>query len=124
MESVFNYIQTGQGHFDVRDTRNWDLFLEEVDRHCEAGGGKKNEIMVQSWRKFKRIINKSIKNPIFDNRVIPERNEVRLSPALSKIQENEIHVIDIAKLDENLQSFIFGDVIRSIYNLKLVIASL
>lgn len=118
MESVFNFIQTLQSGF--RNATDWDMFLDEVNQHCQSGANKKkNEIMVQSWRKFKRIISRSIKNPMFANRVIPEKNEVRLSTALSKIQENEIHVVDIAKLDENLQSFIFGDVIRSIYNLKL-----
>ena len=32
---------------------------------------------------------------------------------------NEIKVIDIAKLDENMQGFVFGDVMRAIYDLKL-----
>ncbi len=118
MESVFNYIQTLQAGFN--NARDWDMFLDEVNRHCQTGTAKKtNEIMVQSWRKFKRIISNSIKNPMFATRVVPEKNEVRLSSALSKIKENEIHVVDVAKLDENLQSFIFGDVIRCIYNLKL-----
>lgn len=85
----------------------------------QPGGVNKNEINTLSWRKFKRVIAKSIKNPMFARRVVEEKNEVRLSAALSKIQENEIHVVDIAKLNENLQSFVFGDVIRSIYNLKL-----
>ena len=44
---------------------------------------------------------------------------MRLSTALKSIKANEIFVVDIAKLDENLQSFVFGDVIRSIYDLKL-----
>lgn len=118
MESVCNYIQTLQANFGK--IRDWDSFREEVDKHCQVGSGKKQtEIMVQSWRKFKRVIARSIKNPMFTRRVVPEKNEVRLSTALSKIQKNEVHVVDIAKLDENLQSFVFGDVIRSIYNLKL-----
>ena len=118
MESIFNYIQTLQAGFGR--VRDWDTFLDEVDQHCQVGSGKKkSEIMVQSWRKFKRIITKSIKNPMFANRVVAAKNEVRLSTALSRIKKNEIHVVDIAKVDENLQSFIFGDVIRSIYNLKL-----
>ncbi|MEA2077308.1 MAG: ATP-binding protein [Candidatus Marinimicrobia bacterium] len=118
MESVINFIQTQQANFGA--IRDWDVFRDEINNHCQAGSAKKqSEIMVQSWRKFKRVIAKSIKNPIFARRVVKEKNEVRLSTALANIQKNEIHVVDIAKLDENLQSFVFGDVIRSIYNLKL-----
>lgn len=117
MESACNYIQTGQGEFG--SIRDWDSFIEKIDKYMQPGGVNKNEINTLSWRKFKRVIAKSIKNPMFARRVVEEKNEVRLSAALSKIQENEIHVVDIAKLNENLQSFVFGDVIRSIYNLKL-----
>lgn len=117
MESVCNYIQTQQG--DFRSIRDWDDFIEKVNTHMQAGVKRQQEINVLSWRKFKRIIAKSIKNPMFARRVVSTKSEVRLSSALTKIQKNEIHVIDIAKLDENLQSFVFGDVIRSIYNLKL-----
>ena len=35
------------------------------------------------------------------------------------IQKNDIHVIDVAKLDEDTQGFVFGDVMRAIYELKL-----
>jgi len=65
------------------------------------------------------VISKAIKNPMFAPRVVKEKNEVQLRNALSKIQANDIHVIDIAKLDETLQSFVFGDIIRAVYNLKL-----
>jgi DNA helicase HerA-like ATPase len=34
------------------------------------------------------------------------------------IQPNVCYVIDIAKLDEEMQAFVFGDVMRSIYDLK------
>jgi DNA helicase HerA-like ATPase len=38
---------------------------------------------------------------------------------IKEIKKNEIIVVDIAKLDENMQAFVFGDVIQSIYQLKL-----
>ncbi len=33
--------------------------------------------------------------------------------------KNDVFVIDIAKLDEDMQGFVFGDVVSSIYDLKL-----
>ncbi len=118
MESACNYIQSRQGIF--ADAGDWDTLESKISELSQANkkGGDK-EITVQSWRKFKRIISKSLKNKIFGSRVVPEVGEVRLSSALSEIRANEMYVVDIAKLDENLQSFVFGDVIRTIYDLKL-----
>lgn len=118
MESACNYIQSRQGVF--ANAGDWDVLETKISEMSQANkkGGDK-EITVQSWRKFKRIISKSLKNKMFGSRVVPEKGEVRLSEALSKIRANEMFVVDIAKLDENLQSFVFGDVIRTIYDLKL-----
>ena len=118
MESACNYIQSKQGRF--ANIRDWDALEHEISEQGKANSGRgSKEITVQSWRKFKRIISKSLKNSMFGNRVVPEQNEVRLSSALEGIKANEMFVVDIAKLDENLQSFVFGDVIRTIYDLKL-----
>jgi len=38
---------------------------------------------------------------------------------LKHIKNNEVCVIDIAKLPEDKQAFVFGDAVRTIYNLKL-----
>lgn len=118
MESACNYIQSKQGRF--ANIRDWETLQDEISNHGKTGNVKGDkEITVQSWRKFKRVIAKSLKNKMFSGRVVPKKGEVRLSSALSKIKENEMFVVDIAKLDENLQSFVFGDVIRTIYDLKL-----
>ena len=69
--------------------------------------------------KFKRIITKPLNNPVFGNRCRPEESEIRLDESLRSIKKNEIHVIDIARLDESMQSFVFGSAIKKIYDLKL-----
>ena len=77
--------------------------------------GGSNEINVLSWRKFKRIINKALKNDdMFANRPDPSRGECRLADELKHIRPNSVQVIDIAK-----QAFVFGDALRTIYNMKL-----
>ncbi|MEP7171347.1 MAG: ATP-binding protein, partial [Bacteroidota bacterium] len=68
--------------------------------------------------KFSRLINKIIeRNPIFANGLGP--NEIRLKEEVKKIKKNDVFVIDIAKLDEDTQGFVFGDVMRAVYDLKL-----
>jgi len=118
MESIINFIITGQGGFD--EITSWSQFINKVGEFTKPGqkGGDK-EISVMSWRKFKRIINKALNNSIFSQRVVPEKNEVRLRDAVISIQKNDIQVIDIAKLDQDTQAFVFGDAIRAIYELKL-----
>ena len=81
-------------------------------------GGDK-DISVMSWRKFRRVVSKSLSHPIFSKRVVPEKNEIRLRESIKNIKKNVVHVIDIAKLDQDTQAFVFGDVIRAIYDLKL-----
>jgi hypothetical protein len=118
MESICNYIESGQGKFD--SITSWNNFLDELSDYCTAKSTKSDkEITVQSWRKFKRIVQRALTNPMFSNRTSSKTNETRLRDSITKIKKNEIQVIDIAKLDENMQGFVFGDVIRAVYDLKL-----
>lgn len=119
MDSIITYIMSGQGDFGTIST--WQEFLECVKKKCSPDKASSDkEIAVTSWRKFYRIINKSIAdNRIFANRVCPEDNETRLEESLKHIKKNEVHVIDIAKLSEDKQAFVFGDAIRTIYDLQL-----
>lgn len=117
MESILSYIIQERGDFGKLD--DWGDFLREVKSCGEAGAKGDKEITVQSWRKFLRIINKAINhNDMFGN-LNDESHDVRISEALSQIKKNEVHVIDIAKLNDDMQTFVFGDAIRAIYNLKL-----
>ncbi|MFW5871997.1 MAG: ATP-binding protein [bacterium] len=118
MDSIINYIISEQGNFG--NIRNWEQFRGEIDEHCKPGSSKDKEITVSSWRKFKRIVNKSTKNnPIFATRASEQDREVRMQTAIKSIRKNDVFVVDIAKLDEGLQSFVFGDVMRAVYDLKL-----
>lgn len=119
MDSIITYIMAGQGKFGQID--DWQSFLEAIKEKCTPSGSKdEKEIPVASWRKFYRIINKSITdNKIFARAVSEEDGETRIGDALKYIKKNEVHVIDVAKLSEDKQSFVFGDAIRTIYDLQL-----
>lgn len=74
----------------------------------------------QVGENFYRIINKGITdNRIFARDVVEENGETRIGDALKYIKKNEVHVIDIAKLSEDKQAFVFGDAIRTLYDLQL-----
>lgn len=117
MESILSYIISNRGGFGNLDS--WQEFLELVHTCGETGGKSDKEITVQSWRKFERIVKKSIyKNDMFGN-IKDTSRETRISESLKSIKKNEVHVIDIAKLSDDMQCFVFGDAIRAIYDLQL-----
>ena len=119
MESIVNHIVTGQGGFN--GITNWDDLLKQVYEHTKSGNSsREKEITVLSWRKFYRLFRKTIeKTTIFQKSIAKNKKETRLSEALKSIQKNDVCVVDIAKLDEETQGFVFGDVMRAIYDLKL-----
>lgn len=122
MDSIINCIMSGQDGFN--DCQSWEDFLEHVQSKCEAGSNNRDkEITVSSWRKFKRIVTKYLKNGtsanLFANRLVHEDSEIRLEDAIKQIKKHEIYVVDIAKQEEDMQAFVFGNVMRAIYNLKL-----
>jgi len=117
LESCVNFIING-GEFS--GVSKWKTLIEKIDNCTKTSnaGGQKNEIQVASWRKFKRCVSKAINNDIFANTVTS--GEVELSQEIANnLRSGEVMVIDIARLDENSQSFVFGSVARAIYDLKL-----
>lgn len=120
MESIVNYIISGEGAFN--GIRSWEELKDEIKKHQEKGDtGKDKTISVLSWRKFYRLFRKTLERnkDLFSNSINASKSEVRLQDSIKQIKKNDIHVIDIAKLDEESQGFVFGDVMRAIYDLKL-----
>lgn len=117
MDAIINYIANEKGSFKGLDS--WSDFLSEVKECCKAGAPGDKEISVLSWRKFNRIIRNSIYGNQIFGRIRDTEEETRLEDALKHIKKNEVHVIDIAKLNEDMQGFVFGDAIRTIYDLQL-----
>lgn len=119
MDSILNLITSGSDGFDELDS--WKALLDTVEIRQQAGSSStKKDIPVQSWRKFYRLIRNSIENNnLFGTKITNNSSEIRLETAISKIEKNSVYVIDIAKLSSDMQGFVFGNVIRSIYDLQL-----
>ena len=128
MEAIISkIIDSTDPDFGSGQINTWEDFREKVDELSQKsqvqGRGTQrssNEISVLSWRKFKRIVNKATKNDdMFANRADGSKHECRLADAIKHITNNDVYVIDVAKLPEDKQAFVFGDAVRTIYNLKL-----
>lgn len=120
IESIINLILSNGGKFN--GIESWDSFktaLYEQTQSKTAGGDK--SISVLSWRKFYRLFNKSFQKcrQMFTEKLGNDGKSVRLREQIAKIKKNDVMVIDIAKLDEESQGFVFGDVMRAVYNLKM-----
>ena len=117
MDSIISKV-IDEHDADFDDISTWEKFLSKVNELSQRGNSK--EISVLSWRKFKRIVNKAIKNDqMFVDRVEPADFECRLEDELKNISAGSVSVIDIAKLATDKQAFVFGDVLKTIYKLKL-----
>lgn len=118
IESIINFIISEQAPFDSVDS--WDQMLEAVKRMTEKGSSGNKEISVMSWRKFRRIVRKSIEtDKMFGDSLVRSHNEVRLEEEIKHLKANDVFVVDIAKLDENMQAFVFGSVMQAVTKLKL-----
>jgi len=119
LESCVNSVINEDGNF--AGVNKWNTFIEKLDERTKPesrGGAKKGEIQVISWQKFKRCIIKAIKNDVFSK--VLTNGEVDITDEIqNNLTAGQVFVIDIARLDENTQSFVFGSVARAIYDMKL-----
>lgn len=117
LESCINFILNGSGSF--ASVSKWTTLKDEID-HCTIVGGtySNKEIQVASWRKFKRCISKAVNNEVFVNTLTDLQTDITKEIA-NNLTAGDVFVIDIARLDENTQSFVFGCVARAIYDMKL-----
>jgi hypothetical protein len=119
IESIINHIISKQPPFDRVDS--WQSMLSEVQNMGMKGVDKGNkDISVLSWRKFKRIVRKSVETEkMFNDSVESSKGEVRLENEIKNLKANDVFVVDIAKQDENMQAFVFGSVMQAVTKLKL-----
>lgn len=121
IDSIIHEIETGG---DFRDVDSWQALLEKVaDKTHKGGSGKDQSIQVQSWRRFHRLLRLHLRDSsgIYQDALsaYKEKHHARLEDALSNIEAGQIHVIDVANLEEQEQCLVFGDIIRTVYQVKL-----
>ena len=106
--SILNWIDDEP---EFKGDLSWKNFKDELKEYCSKGNKKreKSGIMIQSWQRFRRLINNSINDDIFVNAKSSkkEQHQVYLSDEIMNINGGEMKVIDIAGLTEQLQCLVF-----------------
>ena len=116
MASVIAYIESEKKPFqNVNSWKKFKAVMEELLADKEMISG--TSIPLVSWKKFKRIMDKVLCDEVFTDNANDESREIILSDRLKDIKPNEVFVIDIARLDEKSQAFVFGDVIDTLHTM-------
>ena len=116
LESIYHALN--EESFD-----SWESLRNKVALNCRSGSSNKSrEITVQSWRRFSRLLKTRTKSDIFTTK--PHTNFEQKAPKLVRDAVRELHpgsvlVVDIEPLPDYLQYLVFGDVVQTLYDLKL-----
>ncbi len=115
MESIVHQLP----EFEASD---WNAFRDYVRTLTQKGAGKGSEIHTLSWRKFSRLLQTRTDHDLFTERSQVEQNKKRqvlVADAVRKLRPGSVIVVDIEPLPDYLQCLVVGDVIRTIYGIKL-----
>ena len=116
MESIISYIENEREPFI--GISSWETLLKKIKYVLETKDcGARSDIALSSWKKFSRIINKVISDKVFNDNLTDEAHELIMAESLREIKPNEVCVIDIARLEEKSQSFVFGDIMETLHEM-------
>lgn len=118
MAAIITYITNDNIPFAGCST--WSTFknhIQDILNNPDCPARKNSGIQLSSWKKFNRILEKALNDKVFTDALDENLDEVDLSKKIRQISPNEVHVVDIAKLDDKTQSFVFGDVMETIMDL-------
>ncbi len=104
------------------DISEWSELFTKVANRTKSGSGQDKSIAIASWRKFNRILTARSKSDLFCEKSIINQKEERqetIEDAVSSLRGGQVLVIDIEPLPDHLQRLVFGDVIKTIYGIKL-----
>lgn len=116
MASIIAYIESEKKPFG--NIKSWKTFREKLREVIEDKEIlQQTNIQLSSWKKFNRIIEKVLSDKVFADNASDSAHEIVLSDSLRSIKPNDVRVIDIAKLDEKSQAFVFGDVMETLHDM-------
>ena len=110
IQSILHEIEENND-FDAKD---WGTFRNEVTKRCEKGSGSSKDIATSSWKKFSRLIRKSISDEVFQQSSMGASN---ICNDIEAISDGDVYVVDISLLDDGTQAFVFGSVLRAVNEL-------
>jgi hypothetical protein len=118
IDSIVGEIVNGYGTKQFSQVRDWNTLLQ-CPPLAEDGKSKQiGDVRPSSVGKFRRHLRRMVQTKttgLFTNN--RTRNEVHLEEELRAIERGHTYVVDIAKLNDYEQSFVFGDIVSTIYEL-------
>jgi len=121
IEGIYGEIMTGISarESEFQNAQSWDGLLNFL-RQRQGDRGRWRGMFASSsigmFRRHLRRIIQTRQTGIFVNS--RSRNERLLSDELANIKEGNTYVVDIAKLADEEQTLVFGDILRTIYAVK------
>jgi len=121
IDSIIDEIETGPQFSNIA---TWDDLLEAIRQRMQKGQASENQaIQTVSWRKFYRLLklHMSERGGLYQGTrsQAPDKHQVSLSKSVADIRSGDMYVVDIANLEEQEQCLVFGDIIKTVYEMKL-----
>lgn len=98
--------------------QDWNSLLNDEPLAKEGKSQSLGDVRASSVGKFRRHLRRMVQTRttgLFTNQ--KTRNENNLAHEIQNIQGGHTYVVDIAKLQEHEQTFVFGDIIRTVYEM-------
>jgi len=105
-------------HGKWRNVTDWDSLLDGEPLVKEGQAQQVGDVRADSVRRFRRLLRRIVRTRqtgIFVPR--RPRNAATISQEIARIRGGETIVVDIARLADDEQTLVFGDILRTIYAL-------
>jgi hypothetical protein len=104
------------------EASDWSAFRTHIQTLAQKGGAKPGDISVLSWRRFSRLLQSRTDHDLFTERSQVEQDakrQVAVADAVRNLRPGSVLVVDIESLPDYLQCLVVGDVVRTLYGIKL-----
>jgi uncharacterized protein len=118
IDSLIGEIANGYGTKQFAGVTGWNKLLNGLPLAEEGRSKALGDVKASSVGKFRRHLRRMVQSRttgLFTEQ--RSRKENNLSEELRGIQGGHTYVVDITKLNEYEQTFVFGDIVRTIYEL-------
>lgn len=118
IDSLIGEIINGYGTKQFAGVTSWNKLLNGPPLAEEGKSKPLGDVKASSVGKFRRHLRRMVQSRI--SGLFTEqrsRNEHNLSEEMRGIEGGHTYVVDIAKLQDFEQTFVFGDIVRTIYEL-------
>ncbi|MDW8309170.1 MAG: ATP-binding protein [Verrucomicrobiales bacterium] len=121
MDALVGDIMQGLANNEpaFRNTRSWDNLLNGEPLVKNGQTQKWGDHYPSTIGKFRRHLRRIVRTRstgLFTN--ARARNELNLAEQIREIEGGNTYVVDIARLSDEEQKLVFGDVLRTVYELK------